>query len=122
VITQDHIEFARRQVNEVLNVPEFQPATLEERVQVLEDRDQIRDLMGRYAACIDARAWDELFEIFTDDIQRILLAQGHVVPSPDIYLSLTHEYIPGCIPNTTCIFPLLKPLSTMTWRVRARVC
>ena len=38
-------------------------ATVEERVQVLEDREAIRGLIMAYGYLCDARRWDELLEI-----------------------------------------------------------
>jgi hypothetical protein len=83
VVTREQLEFAGRQVREILNRDELRPSSLEERVQRLEDHDAIRDLIGRYALCIDAHAWEHLFEVFTEDVERILLAQGHVVLGKD---------------------------------------
>jgi ketosteroid isomerase-like protein len=83
MVTREQLAFARRQVREVLGTTEFKPSSLEERIQLLEDRDAIRNLIGHYAVCIDAQEWDELFKIFTDDVVRLLVAQGHVVNGKD---------------------------------------
>ncbi len=47
-------------------------ATVEERVQALEDRETIRGLIMAYGYPCDSRRWDELLELYTDDIERIL--------------------------------------------------
>jgi SnoaL-like protein len=57
---------------EVLALPDRAPTSIEERVADLEDRQQIRDLVLRYAYLCDAREWDELLELYTDDIERVL--------------------------------------------------
>jgi len=49
MITQDHIEFARRQVNEVLMCRNSSPRLFESAFRCWRMRDQIRDLMvGRH--------------------------------------------------------------------------
>jgi hypothetical protein len=47
-------------------------ATVEERVQALEDREAIRGLIMAYGYLCDARRWDELLDLYTDDIERVL--------------------------------------------------
>jgi hypothetical protein len=83
MVTKEQIEFATRQVNEVFNIPDSRPANLEDRIQRLEDHEQIRDAIGHYAICTEAHAWDDLFRIFTDDVERVLWASGHVVSGID---------------------------------------
>jgi ketosteroid isomerase-like protein len=70
--TKEQKEFAKRQVAEVLNRKEFVPSSLEERIQVLEDKDAIRDLIGRYAIYCDAGAYQDLYGIYSEDIERTL--------------------------------------------------
>ncbi len=57
---------------EVLARPDRVPTTIEERVADLEDRERIRDLIMRYAYLCDARDWDALLALYTDDIERVL--------------------------------------------------
>jgi len=57
---------------EVVQRPEHERHTTEERVQALVDRQQIRDLIMMYGYLCDARRWDELLELYTDDIERVL--------------------------------------------------
>lgn len=45
---------------------------VDERVQALEDREAIRGLIMAYGYLCDARRWDELLELYTDDIERVL--------------------------------------------------
>lgn len=63
-------ELAR--IIEIFQKPEPQRATLEERVQAIEDREAIRQVLMGYGYLCDARRWDELFELYTDDIEREL--------------------------------------------------
>jgi hypothetical protein len=49
--------------------PEWQG---EERVAALQDKDAIRDLVMRYGYLSDAFRWDELVDLYTDDVERIL--------------------------------------------------
>ncbi|HEX6311229.1 MAG TPA: nuclear transport factor 2 family protein [Acidimicrobiia bacterium] len=57
---------------EVVQRPERERRTPEERVQALADRQEIRDLIMVYGYLCDARRWDELLELYTDDIERVL--------------------------------------------------
>jgi hypothetical protein len=57
---------------EVVQRRERDRTTPEERVQALEDRDAIRGLIMRYGYLCDARRWDDLLELYTDDIERVL--------------------------------------------------
>jgi hypothetical protein len=57
---------------EVLALTEAPPTTLEERIARIEDREQIRELVMRYAYLCDARQWDDLLDLYTDDIERVL--------------------------------------------------
>jgi SnoaL-like domain len=56
----------------VVQQPEKPRATTEERLQALEDRETIRGLIMIYGYLCDARRWDELLELYTDDIERVL--------------------------------------------------
>ena len=56
----------------VLRMPPPQPGTPDERLQLLEDIEAIRDLIMRYGYLCDFHRWDELFELYTDDIERTL--------------------------------------------------
>ena len=44
----------------------------EERIAALADKDEIRDLVMRYGYISDAFLWDDLVDLYTDDIERIL--------------------------------------------------
>lgn len=57
----------------VVHRSERERTTLEERVELLETRRAITDLVMRYGWLCDARRWDELLDCFTDDIERVLL-------------------------------------------------
>jgi hypothetical protein len=46
--------------------------TLEERTQLLEDKEAVRDLIMQYGFLCDAGRWDELLDLYTDDIERVL--------------------------------------------------
>jgi SnoaL-like domain len=57
---------------EVVQRPERARTTLEERAQALDDRHEIRALIMTYGYLCDARRWDELLDLYTDDIERVL--------------------------------------------------
>jgi ketosteroid isomerase-like protein len=57
---------------DIVQKPEPPRATLEERVQAIEDREAIRQVLMAYGYLCDARRWDELLEHYTDDIVRVL--------------------------------------------------
>ncbi len=59
-------------VLDVLRRREAPRRTLEERIQLLEDKEQIRDLVMRYGFLTDAKRYDELFELYADDVEREL--------------------------------------------------
>jgi len=46
--------------------------TLEERLTLIEDKEAIRDVIAAYGFLCDAGAWDELLELYTDDVERVL--------------------------------------------------
>lgn len=60
------------QIIDIFQRPEPVRATLEERIQAIEDREAIRQVLMGYGYLCDARRWDELFEHYTDDIERVL--------------------------------------------------
>jgi len=57
---------------EVVQRPERARTSVDERVQALEDRDEIRGLIMTYGYLCDARRWDDLLALYTDDIERVL--------------------------------------------------
>jgi hypothetical protein len=57
---------------EVLALPEPALKTAEERLRALEDKAQIWDLSPQYGYLCDARRWQDLLELYTDDIERTL--------------------------------------------------
>ena len=56
----------------VVHRPERPRTSIDERVQALEDRDEIRGLIMTYGYLCDARRWDDLLALYTDDIERVL--------------------------------------------------
>jgi 3-phenylpropionate/cinnamic acid dioxygenase small subunit len=52
--------------------PEARRPTLEARLTALEDRQAVRDRINEYAYLCDARRWDDLLALYTDDIERVL--------------------------------------------------
>jgi ketosteroid isomerase-like protein len=60
------------QIIELFQRPERPRTTLEERVQAIEDREAIRQVLMGYGYLCDRRRWDELLEHYTDDIERVL--------------------------------------------------
>jgi hypothetical protein len=57
----------------VVRTPERPRTTLDERVRLLEDHRRIADLVMVYGWLCDARRWDELLDLYTDDFERILV-------------------------------------------------
>jgi hypothetical protein len=57
---------------EVVQRPERARDSVEARVQAVEDRDAIRSLIMTYGYLCDARRWDDLLDLYTDDIERVL--------------------------------------------------
>lgn len=57
---------------DVLKAPERPRSTVEERLTAAEDRAAIRDLIMRYGYLEDARRWDDMLDLYTDDIERVL--------------------------------------------------
>jgi hypothetical protein len=66
---------------DVVRRPERPRTTVEERLQLLEDHRRIADLVMAYGWLCDARRWDELLELYTDDFERFLLGtlEEHLV-------------------------------------------
>lgn len=57
---------------EVVRIGQVEPDSVEGRLRLVEDREEIRDLIARYGYLCDFHRWDELFELYTDDIERTL--------------------------------------------------
>ena len=55
-----------------LALPEAPCASAEERLRALEDEREIRELVRLYGYLCDARRWDDLLALYTDDIKRTL--------------------------------------------------
>jgi len=47
--------------------------TLEERIQLLEDKWTIRQMIDEYGLCCDARWWDRLEVLYAEDIEREIM-------------------------------------------------
>lgn len=56
----------------VVQRPERPRTTTEDRLEAIEDREAIRGLIMTYGYLCDARRWDDLLELYTDDIERVL--------------------------------------------------
>jgi hypothetical protein len=56
------------------------PSTLEERLQLLEDEQEIAGLLLTYAWLCDAHRWDEIWSLYTDDFERRIES----APSEDV--------------------------------------
>src|SRR5450759_648394 len=52
--------------------PEEPRRTPEAQLDAAEDREAIRDLIMRYGYLEDARRWDDMLALYTDDIERVL--------------------------------------------------
>jgi len=61
-----------RALLDVVQRAERTRVTPEERLQALEDRSAIRALIMTYGYLCDARRWDDLLDLYTDDIERVL--------------------------------------------------
>ncbi|MEQ8840313.1 MAG: nuclear transport factor 2 family protein [Acidimicrobiales bacterium] len=57
---------------DVVNEAEAPRTSLEERLQLAEDHRAITDRVMEYGWLCDARRWDELLAIYTDDFERVL--------------------------------------------------
>jgi len=66
----DELEMA--EVLAAVQRPERRRDTLEERVTAAEDRAVIRDLIMAYGYLEDARRWDDMLAMYTDDVERVL--------------------------------------------------
>jgi hypothetical protein len=58
---------------DVVRLAERRRDTLEERIEAVEARREIADLVMLYGWLCDAGEWDELLEHYTDDFERTLL-------------------------------------------------
>jgi hypothetical protein len=58
---------------DVARIAERVRTTLDERVALVEDHRRLTDLVMLYGWLCDARRWDELLELYTDDFERTLL-------------------------------------------------
>jgi hypothetical protein len=56
----------------VVQTPERQPVSVEERLALAEDHRQIADLVMLYGWLCDRRRWDDLLGYYTDDFERTL--------------------------------------------------
>lgn len=61
------------QLLDVVRQPERRRETLEERIEAIEARREIADLVMLYGWLCDAAEWDELLDHYTDDFERTLL-------------------------------------------------
>ncbi len=62
-------------MDEVLDVIRRSERTrdaIDDRIQALEDRRAIRELVMRYGYLEDARRWDDMLALYTEDIERVL--------------------------------------------------
>lgn len=57
---------------EAATQPERARTTIEDRLELAEDRHVIRDLIMAYGYLEDARRWDDMLALYTDDIERVL--------------------------------------------------
>jgi hypothetical protein len=66
---------------DVVRTPERPRETLEEKVALIEDKQRLNDLVLAYGWLCDARRWDELLELYTDDFERFLVGtlEEHLV-------------------------------------------
>jgi hypothetical protein len=65
-------EAERRQMHEVLAPAEAAPRDAADAWQAVVDRLEIEALIHRYGYLEDFRMWDELLELYTDDVERVL--------------------------------------------------
>src|SRR3954463_1101203 len=65
----------------VARTPGRARTSLDERIQLLEDHRQLHDLVLTYGWLCDARRWDELLDLYTDDFERFLVGtlEEHLV-------------------------------------------
>ncbi len=57
---------------EAILSPDTIEIDLEKRITAIEDKAAIRDLIMQYGYLCDARMWDQLLDLYTDDIEREL--------------------------------------------------
>ena len=60
------------EVLDVIRMSERARDAIDDRIQALEDRRAIRELVMRYGYLEDARRWDDMLALYTDDIERVL--------------------------------------------------
>lgn len=60
----------RQQFVDVLRMQRAEPATLEERIRAIEDRQEIYDLIVEYGWLSNFRLWDDLLDRYDDDMER----------------------------------------------------
>ncbi len=80
----------------VLLRPERERSTLEERLQLVEDKEAIRDVIMQYGFLCDAGRWDDLLELYTDDIERVLTGSldEHVKGKQNLLQLYLHPVLP----------------------------
>lgn len=83
---------------DVVRTPERSRDTLEERIQLIEDHRRISDLVMAYGWLCDARLWDELLELYTDDFERFLVGtlEEHLVGKE----ILRERYVSPVLPHS----------------------
>jgi hypothetical protein len=66
---------------DVFRRPQAVPSDIEGKLQLFEDHRRITELIMAYGWLCDAREWDELLELYTDDFERTLsgLLDEHLV-------------------------------------------
>lgn len=57
---------------EVINKRDGTPRSLEARLQRLQDKEAIHDLMMRYGHYCDAQDWARVCDLYTDNVERVL--------------------------------------------------
>jgi hypothetical protein len=82
---------------DVARTKERPRTTVEDRLQLLEDQRTITDLVMTYGWLCDARRWDELLELYTDDFERFLVGtlEEHLVGKE----ILRERYFAPVLPN-----------------------
>ncbi len=81
---------------DVFRRPERARTSLEERVQVLEDKRRIGDLIMAYGWLCDGTMWDELLDLYTDDFERFLLGtlEEHLVGKEELRKAYVRPVLP----------------------------
>jgi ketosteroid isomerase-like protein len=70
--------------------------TLEERLTLAEDKEAIRDVIAAYGFLCDSANWDELLELYTDDVERVLTGslEEHVQGKEALRQLYLHPVLP----------------------------